>query len=226
MLAFSERVPMDKNLLSFVVGAALWFSFHNVSLAQSCGTPEHPYGSFKGEIITKWDPGGRLMILVEPFGYVDPDCVEWSAPKGLITDGASIPRFLWTITGGPFEGYYRTASIIHDVYCITKSRPYQQVHKVFYNASRAAGEFHAKAWIMYEGVLRFGPSWTGFRARDALCDKFDSVTREQCTLNTIDEKSYAHQPTDDELREFFDDMRKQGYRKEADEFEVKVLPSR
>src|SRR5438128_2548542 len=139
------------------------------SIAQNQSTPTTNHGFFKGKIVTEWDPGGRLMILKEPFGYVDAAGVEWSAPKGLVTDGASIPQFLWSFVGGPFEGPYRAAAVIHDLYCITKSRPYVDVHRVFYEASLAAGEGSRKAWIMYQGVLRFGPRWSSQQVRDLLC---------------------------------------------------------
>src|ERR1035441_4686270 len=45
---------------------------------------------------------------------IDPDGLEWKAPKGLVTDGASIPQIAWTPVGGPFEGLYRLAAVVHD----------------------------------------------------------------------------------------------------------------
>ena len=41
----------------------------------------------------------------------------WTAPKGAKVDGASIPQLFWTPIGGPFEGKYRYASVIHDTEC-------------------------------------------------------------------------------------------------------------
>jgi hypothetical protein len=66
-----------------------------------------PLGYFEGRVIAEWLPDGRQMKLVEDFAYIDNASVRWDAPKGSVIDGASIPRVLWTVIGGPFEGKYR-----------------------------------------------------------------------------------------------------------------------
>lgn len=106
------------------------------------------------------------MELLQPVSYTAPDGIRWDAPKGLITDGASIPGPLWSVIGGPFAGKYRSAAVIHDHYCETKSRPWKDVHKAFYTASRAAGVEATRAKIMYFGVYRFGPRWEKSRSGD------------------------------------------------------------
>ncbi|MBE7522108.1 MAG: DUF1353 domain-containing protein [Burkholderiales bacterium] len=121
------------------------------------------YGRFTGSVKTEWLRGSateRRMRLLEDFAYVDPKGKTWLAPKGSVTDGASIPRGLWTIVGAPFEGQYREAAVIHDVYCETKTERHQDVHRIFYYASRAAGvsEFYAK--VLYGGVVAGGPKWS------------------------------------------------------------------
>lgn len=116
-------------------------------------------GAFDGEVVAKWLDDGRKMMLVEPFAYVDPSGVRWIAPKGSIIDGASIPRFAWSIIGGPFEGPYRNASVIHDVACDLKARPWQDVHKAFYMAMLAGKVDVIKAKTMYAAVYQFGPRW-------------------------------------------------------------------
>jgi len=73
---------------------------------------------------------------------------------------ASIPRLAWTIIGGPFEGLYRDASVIHDVACVEKSRPWLQVHRTFYLAMLASGVTTVKAKVMYAAVYHFGPRWS------------------------------------------------------------------
>src|SRR5262245_19425098 len=70
---------------------------------------------YNGETITKWNSDGRTMTLLGELRYTDPHGEEWIAPIGSIVDGASIPRYLWSIMGGPFEGKYRNASVLHDV---------------------------------------------------------------------------------------------------------------
>jgi hypothetical protein len=106
------------------------------------------------------DPNGRNFELQEPFEYIDSSNVTWRAEKGLVTDGASIPQVFWSIVGGPFEGQYRRAAIIHDYYCDHKYRSSDRTHRVFYDAMITDGVNSVKAKLMYYAVLRFGPSWT------------------------------------------------------------------
>jgi len=120
---------------------------------------QEKFGKFVGRVVAEWNPDGRTMTLREPFGYVDPDGLAWSAPKGSQVDGASIPRVAWTLIGGPFEGQYRSASVIHDVACVERKQSWRKVHRVFYTAMRAAGVSETQAKIMYAAVFHFGPRW-------------------------------------------------------------------
>jgi hypothetical protein len=124
----------------------------SVSYAQS-------WGEFIGKVIVEWLPDGRNMKLVDHFAYVDPRGRKWNAPAGSIVNGASIPQFAWSIIGGPFEGKYREASVIHDVACRNKDRPWQDVHEAFYMAMLASGVDTLKAKVMYAAVYHFGPRW-------------------------------------------------------------------
>jgi hypothetical protein len=118
------------------------------------------FGRFVGTVKTEWIDPDRKMRLLDDFTYVDPQGVEWRAPKGSIIDGASIPRSLWTAVGSPFTGEYRNASVVHAVACVERNRPWQKVHRMFYEACRCGGVGEIKAKIMYAGVYRFGPEWT------------------------------------------------------------------
>lgn len=100
------------------------------------------------------------MKLISPFTYIDPAGGQWLAPAGSIIDGASIPKFAWSIIGGPFEGQYREASVVHDIACNLKQRPWELVHLTFYYAMRASGVDSTLAAIMYAAVYHFGPRWT------------------------------------------------------------------
>jgi hypothetical protein len=79
------------------------------------------------------------MTLLNELRYTDPKGVVWIAPAGSEVDGASIPRALWPFFGGPFEGKYRNASVLHDVAYDQKTRPWQQVDRMFYDAMRCGG---------------------------------------------------------------------------------------
>jgi hypothetical protein len=117
------------------------------------------YGRYSGEVQTSWDGGGRTMRLLAPFSYFDPKGQEWKAPIGAVVDGASIPRFAWSIIGGPFEGKYRDASVIHDVACDEQKQPWDKVHETFYFGMMCSGVEPLKAKIMYAAVYWFGPRW-------------------------------------------------------------------
>ena len=115
---------------------------------------------FIGDVDVRWlanEP--RKMKLLEAFQFVDKKGVKWSAPIGSIIDGASIPKLFWRLIGSPFVGKYRRASVIHDVYCVTKERPHSQVHKMFYDAMRVDGVSYLKAKTMYLAVKWGGPKW-------------------------------------------------------------------
>lgn len=102
----------------------------------------------------------RAKLLVD-FTYKGPKPEEifWLAPKGTITDGASIPRVAWNVIGAPLEGQYRKAAIIHDVACVERTRSWQVTHRAFYTAMRAAKVNPIQAKIMYAAVYHFGPRW-------------------------------------------------------------------
>jgi hypothetical protein len=117
-------------------------------------------GRYVGEVIAKWLDDGRVMELQKDFGYVDPSGKEWISPKGAKVDGASIPPAAWSLIGGPFEGKYRNASVIHDVACQLKNRPWQVVHRVFYDAMLTSGVNPLIAKTMYAAVLVAGPRWS------------------------------------------------------------------
>jgi hypothetical protein len=130
-----------------------------LSLTLSSGASAQPPGQFSGNPAAELLPGGRQLRLLQPFSYTDPRGRTWIAPSGTVVDGASIPRAFWTVIGGPLEGSYRNASIIHDHYCVTKSKPWQEVHRVFYDGMISAGVGRQLAALMYFAVFKFGPRW-------------------------------------------------------------------
>ena len=117
------------------------------------------WGYFNGEPVTKWNPDGRSMTLLTELSYIDPHGVLWVAPIGSVVDGASIPRYLWSIMGGPFEGQYRKASVLHDVAYGEKKRPWQDCDRMFYYAMRCSGVSAVQAKTMFYALYRFGHHW-------------------------------------------------------------------
>jgi Protein of unknown function (DUF1353) len=119
----------------------------------------HPWGYYSGAPITRWNPDGRTMTLLSELRYIDPKGVAWVAPKGSVVDGASIPRYLWSLMGGPFEGKYRNASVLHDVAYEERNRPWQDCDRMFYDAMRCSGVSVTEAKTMYYVLYKFGHHW-------------------------------------------------------------------
>jgi len=124
----------------------------------------HPWGYYSGAPETRWEPDGRTMTLLNELRYTDPKGVVWIAPAGSQVDGASIPRSLWSIMGGPLEGKYRNASVLHDVAYEQHNRPWQDCDRMFYNAMRCSGVSAVEAKTMYYSLYKFGRHWKFPRA--------------------------------------------------------------
>jgi Protein of unknown function (DUF1353) len=119
----------------------------------------NPWGYYSGEPETRWNADGRTMTLLSELRYTDPHGLAWVAPAGSIVDGASIPRSLWSVMGGPFEGKYRNASVLHDVAYEQRNRPWQDCDRMFYNAMRCSGVSAVEAKTMFYALYRFGHHW-------------------------------------------------------------------
>jgi len=117
------------------------------------------WGHYNGEPVTKWNPDGRTMTLLTELRYTDPHGEVWVAPVGSLVDGASIPRCLWSVMGGPFEGKYRNASVLHDVAYDEHKRPWQDCDRMFYYAMRCSGVGATESKTMYYALYKFGHHW-------------------------------------------------------------------
>jgi len=132
---------------------------HKTVSWREAATQAHPWGYYSGDIVTRWNADGRSMTLLQELRYTDPNGTAWIAPAGSVVDGASIPRSLWSLMGGPFEGRYRNASVLHDVSYAQRNRPPQECDRMFYNAMRCSGVGAVEAKTMYYALLRFGWHW-------------------------------------------------------------------
>ena len=116
----------------------------------------HQWGYYSGDPVARWDSDGRSMTLLSELRYTDPKGAVWIAPPGSKVDGASIPRSLWSLMGGPFEGQYRNASVLHDVAYDQHIRSWQECDRMFYNAMRCSGVSALEAKTMFYALYRFG----------------------------------------------------------------------
>jgi hypothetical protein len=118
-------------------------------------------GTPKLEFIDTPNAPNRNVRVLEDFTFTRADDgTVWEAPVGSLVDGASIPRVLWSVVGSPFTGDYVYASIVHDVACHVRSRPWRDTHYMFYLACLAGGTRRGRAKLMYLAVRNFGPRWT------------------------------------------------------------------
>jgi hypothetical protein len=164
-------------------------------------------GKFNGDLEVRFFSGTsgdghrvELILLLKPFGYTDSNGVDWNVPAGFISDGASIPEWLWAMLGGPFSGPYRDAAVIHDYYCNQKTRMWEDVHKVFLEAALNRGTAEDLAKTLYAGVLLGGPRWDPPRA-----DIFArGVMRAQLVPTPPDKRAPGSGKTD---KEAFDELK-------------------
>jgi hypothetical protein len=196
--AAAETTLTRRQVLACVLAAPL--------LATPFGTYAATPGSFQGSVTAEWLNDGRRMRLTKPFGYIGPDGRNWPVPAGTVVDGASIPSSLWSVIGVPFEGLYRDPSVIHDYYCDTRTRKYEDVHQVFYDAMLTAGVGHSKAWLMYEGVSRFGPRWPDPKI-DKRCEAVDeNYDFEKCARNAVKPELEMPKVDRDDFQKFINDV--------------------
>jgi len=139
------------------------------------------FGRFSGPIQVQFlnnGPMDRRVRLLVDVTYIDPAGKKWTAPKGFVSDGASIPQAFWTFVGAPLDGAYRDAAIIHDRYCETKTEPWKDVHRIFYYANRAVGIPELRAKVLYTAVRYGGPKWGDNKSKCSLvCHSADEVIK-------------------------------------------------
>jgi endonuclease G len=159
--------------------------------------PPRDHGRFVGlplQVVFNTDQDDRRWAkLLEPLTYVQPDGGEWPAPKDAWLDGASIPRPFWSVIGGPFEGLYLEASVVHDYYCDHHLRPWRDVHRMFYDAMLCRGVSGFKARIMYYAVYRFGPRWDIVEGVESAAAPGEALTDAKAPSILADAQALAQQ---------------------------------
>ncbi len=170
-------------------------------------TPPVPdnLGQFEGEVVAQWGTDGREMTLIQPISFIDSTSKRWDAPAGAVINGASIPSAFWSLIGGPFEGKYRNASVVHDVYCEEMTETWEDVHEMFYQACRSGGVEPAQAKMMYYAVYHFGPRWQMVSEEEApAVATLDGVTVKRNRKGRAMARYRPTPPTADELEQVMD----------------------
>lgn len=190
--------------------------------ASSTAFGEQPTVGYLDTLVLKDVGDGRQFDLVNDYRYVDSRGVEWKVPSGTRVNGASIPSYLWSIVGGPWEGKYRNASVIHDYFYGQRKYASEEIHWVFYDAMRKSNVGIVKAKLMYWAVLRFNPKWkavtyekqpcpptSAMRCRPVLADdagtniRYELVTPQfdEAALKKAEEFIKRADPSDEDIRD-------------------------
>jgi hypothetical protein len=144
-------------LLTKSILITLFFTFTSLP-----SNSEEYFGKFLDQLKGAFDTEARprpVFKIDKDFRFEDPNGLLWSTPSGTSIDGASIPQFFWSLIGGPFDGQYINASVIHDHYCRTKERTAHDTHRNFYYGMMTSNVPEWKADLMHWAVSTFGPSW-------------------------------------------------------------------
>lgn len=112
---------------------------------------------------------GLKELVDDPLTFTDSSGRTWTAPRGTLTDGASVPRYALAVSDGRFDEKFLKAAVVHDAYCqdINKDRcpeqyrtkPWKDVHRMFYDGCLAGRTPEMRAKIMFAAVWLFGPRW-------------------------------------------------------------------
>lgn len=126
-----------------------------------------PHGTFNGELILRPLDDGRDMQVMQDFSYTDWQGHKLIATAGFVSDGATIPRAVWSLVGGPWDGPYRKAAVVHDVGCRNHKYTWRDTHRLFLEAMLDSGVTRSLALTMYWGVLVGGPRWDAVATTEA-----------------------------------------------------------
>ena len=89
-------------------------------------------------------------VAVESLGY------NITVKKGFDFDGASIPKWLWSIYGSPLNGNYVVASLIHDGLYASQKVSKSVSDKIFLDVMKQSNVGYIKRTSMYLAVKMFG----------------------------------------------------------------------
>lgn len=99
--------------------------------------------------------------------FIDASGTIWTAPPKTLTDGATIPQIFAPLVGDRQSREYLMAAAMHDAYCGVgndalpswRTRRWEDVHRMFYEALLVDGTPPRKAKIMFAAVYLGGPRW-------------------------------------------------------------------
>jgi len=97
----------------------------------------------------------REWELLTDITYTNSD-ISVTAKAGLITDGASVPKYLWGIVGSPFTGRYTRPALIHDALYASERLLRKDCDNLFLEMMEAENVAWLKRYSMYLAVRAGG----------------------------------------------------------------------
>lgn len=120
--------------------------------------------SEKMTLVRRW----RMVFTQQSIRY------ELVLQARFCSDGASIPRYLWSVMGAPFVGKYRKSAIAHDALYATQITSRAFADLLFLTAMKHEGCSWFSRYTMYIAVRFFGfLSWrkTSFQSMIKMREK-------------------------------------------------------
>ncbi|WP_108652668.1 DUF1353 domain-containing protein [Dongshaea marina] len=158
--------------------ASLFAGLLALAMLPGCDDPSTPrsvsdevLSGFYPQVITLREVADSSLkeLIDEQLLFVDKQGKHWIAPKGTLTDGASVPRLALWMTDGRFAKNLLKAAVVHDAYSQSdnasrtpgqyQSQPWKRVHRMFYEALIAGGTSVSQAKLMFAAVWLGGPRW-------------------------------------------------------------------
>jgi hypothetical protein len=122
------------------------------------------------KLSNEWDDSGKFLkftrtIKLKNSLHYESDLLKKIVvvPRGFVSDGASVPRALWSIY--PPFGKYLEAAVVHDWYCVLGNKgespiDYKMAAKVFREAMAVCGVNKWRRFKMYWAVILGGPKFS------------------------------------------------------------------
>ncbi len=106
-------------------------------------------------------PGLRIQRVAEDWTCSVDGVPRFTVPEGFCSDGASIPRLLWSVVGSPFDPKFSAAAIMHDWLYRKTTIARKTADNVFLRLLLANGVHRFRARLMWCGVRLFGWMFRG-----------------------------------------------------------------
>jgi hypothetical protein len=106
------------------------------------------------------------LRLLDDFSFRDEHGRVWTAPRGAVLDGWSVPRELRALPGLPLDNEYRKAAVLHDFYSRTRTEPWRAVHRMLHAAALTEGIPPIEANVLFMTVYASGWRW---EPKDSSC---------------------------------------------------------